>query len=78
MKTFRGREWIRQGNWYSLAGTEIRVYQWNSGSRANFLVTAGFRQSTHIERSFAYGPEARTAAIEYALSLREKYPRKGY
>ena len=61
--TFRGKEWERHGNHYNLVGTEINVYQWNSGKNANFMVTAGYRNSTYKQRSFSKGPSARDAAI---------------
>lgn len=71
--TFQGKQWKRNGNKYNLVGTQINVYQWNSGKNANFLVTAGYRNSNHIERTFPKGDGARDAAITYALSLAEKY-----
>lgn len=71
--TFRGKEWERCGNHYHLVGTEINVYQWNSGKNANFLVTAGYRNSNHIEKTIeGKGSEARDKAIEFALSLSER------
>ena len=36
--TFRGKQWQRNGNHYALVGTKVRVYQWNSGANANFMV----------------------------------------
>lgn len=75
--TFRGKEWKRYGNHYNLVGTEINVYFWNTGKNANFLVTAGYRISNHIEKSFAKGETARDNAIKYALSLKDKYLIKG-
>ena len=71
--TFRGKMWERNGNHYTLVGTEIKIYQWNSGENANFLVTAGFRNSNHIEKSFQKGAEARDKAITFALSIANKY-----
>lgn len=71
--TFRGKEWQRSGNHYNLVGTEINVYQWNTGENANFMVTAGYRKSTYIQKSFAKGPKARNAAITYALTIKDKY-----
>lgn len=71
--TFRGKMWERNGNHYTLVGTEIKIYQWNSGENANFLVTAGFRNSNHIEKSFQKGAEARDKAITFALSIADKY-----
>ena len=73
--TFRGKEWKRSGNYYTLIGTEIKIIQWNAGKNANFLVTAGFRNSNYTERYFEKGPEARDAAINYALSIKDKYLR---
>lgn len=75
--TFRGKMWERYGNHYNLVGTEINVYQWNTGKNANFLVTAGYRHSNHREKSFSKGAEARDAAIAYALSLADSYKLKG-
>ena len=71
--TFRGKMWERHGNHYTLVGTEIQIYQWNIGKDANFLVTAGFRNSNHIEKSFQKGAEARDKAITFALSIADKY-----
>lgn len=71
--TFRGKEWERHGNHYNLVGTEINVYQWNSGKNANFMVTAGYRNSTYQQRSFSKGQSARDEAITYALSLKDNY-----
>ena len=71
--TFRDKRWERFGNRYHLIGTQIDVYQWNSGKNANFLVTAGYRNSNHKERSFPKGETARDDAIMYATSLIEKY-----
>lgn len=71
--TFQGKQWKRSGNKYNLVGTQINIYQWNSGKNANFLVTAGYRNSNHIERAFPRGDGSRDAAITYALSLAEKY-----
>lgn len=65
---FGGKQWERNGNRYHLVGTQIDVYQWNSGKNANFLV-AGYRNSNHKERSFPKGDGARAAAIEYAFML---------
>lgn len=36
--TFGGKEWQRFGNHYWLIGTNIAVYQWNSGAKANFMI----------------------------------------
>jgi len=71
--TFKGKEWKRYGNHYNLLGTEINVYFWNTGKNANFLVTAGYRKSNYTQKSFSKGQTARDAAIEYALSIRERY-----
>lgn len=71
--TFRGEQWERLGNRYHLVGTQVDVYQWNSGKKANFLVTTGYRNSNHKERTFPKGEGARDAAIAYALSLAEQY-----
>ena len=71
--TFRGKQWERLGNRYRLVGTQVEVYQWNSGKEANFLVTAGYRNSNHRERTFPKGEGARDAAIAYAMSLAEQY-----
>lgn len=71
--TFRGKRWKSIGNRFHLIGYDIDIYQWNSGKNANFLVYAGYRNSTHKEKSFAKGPEARDAAIEYAMSIKDKY-----
>ena len=72
--TFRGKQWESNGNHYTLVGTEIRVYQWNTGKNANFMVTAGFSSYHHIEKTIpGKGQAARDAAIEYALSIQDKY-----
>ena len=71
--TFRGKMWERYGNHYNLVGTEINVYQWNTGKNANFLVTAGYKHSNHKEKSFSKGPTARDAAIAFALSIVDDY-----
>ena len=71
--TFRGKMWERYGNHFNLVGTEINIYQWNSGKNANFLVTAGYRHINHIEKSFYKVAEARDAAINFALSIADKY-----
>lgn len=71
--TFRGKMWERYGNHFTLVGTQINVYQWNSGKDANFLVTAGFWNSNYIQKAFHKGAEARDAAITFALSIADKY-----
>ena len=71
--TFRGKQWKRSGNCYNLVGYQIDIYQWNSGKNANFLVCAGYQNRNHVEKAFSKGPEARDAAIEYALSIKDKY-----
>lgn len=71
--TFRGKQWERLGNRYRLVGTQVEVYQRNSGRDANFLVTAGYRNSNHKERTFPKGKDARDAAIAYAMSLAAQY-----
>ena len=71
--TFRGKQWERSGNQYHLVGTSVNVYQWNSGRNANFLVTAGYTNSNHVERSFPKGEGARDAAIMYAMALAQAY-----
>ncbi len=68
--SFRNRKvWERNGNHYHLIGTEVNVYQWNSGKNANFLVTSGYRNSNHVERSFPKSETAKEDAIRFALSL---------
>lgn len=71
--TFRGKEWQRFGNHYNLVGTQINVYFWNTGKNAWFMVTAGYRKSNYIQKSFAKGETARDDAIKYALSIKNKY-----
>ena len=71
--TFRNKAFQRFGNHYNVVGTSVNVYQWNTGKNANFLVTAGYRNSDHIEKSFPKGDTARDDAINFALSLRERY-----
>ena len=71
---FRGKDWSRHGNHYTLADTSIRVYFWNSGKNANFMVEAGTTNADHINVTIhGKGPEARDAAITTAYNLREKY-----
>ena len=68
--SFRNKKiWARNGNQYHLIGTDVNVYQWNSGKNANFLVTAGYRNSNHVERSFPKGQTAKEQAIKYAFEL---------
>jgi hypothetical protein len=70
--TFRGKDWQRYGNHYDLVGTSIKVYQWNSGKNANFLVSAGYRISESKEITISgKGQDARDRAIETAYSLRD-------
>ena len=70
--TFRGKDWQRYGNHYELVGTSIKVYQWNSGKNANFLVTAGYRISESKEITInGKGQDARDAAIAKAFELRD-------
>lgn len=38
MLNFRGKQWRREGNAYRLVGTKFKIYQWNSGKNANFLI----------------------------------------
>lgn len=71
--TFRGKQWKRHGNRYNLVGYQVDIYQWNSGKNANFLVCAGYSNRNHVEKAFSKGPEARDAAIQYALSIKDKY-----
>lgn len=66
---FRSKKWERNGNHYHLIGTDVNVYQWNSGKNANFLVTAGYRNSNHVERSFPKGEMAKEQAIKFAFEL---------
>lgn len=35
---FREKRWQRNGNHYWLVGTNIAIYQWNTGANANFMV----------------------------------------
>ena len=70
---FRCKQWERFGNHYHLIGSSINVYQWNTGKNANFLVTAGYKEQNHIEKSFAKSGSARDEAINFALSLKDKY-----
>jgi len=76
MASFRGKMWERSGNRFHLVGTEVNVYQWNTGKKANFLVTGGYRNSSHIEKSFGCGINARDDAIAFALSIADKYRRE--
>ena len=64
--TFRGKRWKRDCNHYLLVGTNIAVYQWNSGEKANFLVEerGKGRHTVHGK-----GAAARDAAIALAFSL---------
>ena len=65
--TFRDKRFARSGNMYYVKGTEVTIYQWNAGKKANFLVCAGFRNSTHKEKSIPAGEGARDKAITLAL-----------
>lgn len=73
MKTFQSKEWKRYGNHYNLVGTSINVFFWNTGKNANFLVDAGYKKSNKHYKSFSKGPQAREDAINYALSIKDKY-----
>lgn len=68
---FRGKEWKRDCNHYSLVGTNVRVYQWNTGANANFMVEVlgrkPWEQSTYTIPG--KGACARDTAIAKALEL---------
>lgn len=69
--TFRGKEWKRNGNHYNLVGTNVVVYQWNSGANANFLIEVRGLNS-HKNNTITVpgkGPEARDFAIAKALEI---------
>ena len=69
--TFRGKQWQRNGNHYALVGTKVRVYQWNSGANANFMVellgTKPWEQNTWTIDG--KGSQARDRAIQKAMEL---------
>ena len=71
--TFKKSLFDNIGNNHFLKGTSINIIQWNTGKNANFLVTAGYRNSNHIEKTFSKGSKARDMAISYALSISDKY-----
>lgn len=73
INSFRNKEWTKHGNHYHLEGTQINIYQWNSGKNANFLVEAGYYTNNYITKSFPKGENAREQAIEFALSIKDKY-----
>lgn len=71
---FRGKEWERFGNRYHLVGTQISVYQWNSGRNANFMVSAGYRNSNHMDKTISgKGAGARDEAIRFSMSIADRY-----
>ena len=62
------------GNKYNVIGTSVNIYYWNSGKNQTFLVTAGYKNSDHVEKTIpGKGPEAREKAINLALSIKDKY-----
>lgn len=71
---FDRKIWKRTCNHYHLDGTSIDIYFWNSGKNQNYMLTAGYRNSNHIEKTIpGKGPEAREIAIKMALELRYQY-----
>lgn len=77
MKTFANCKHLfrpRLGNHYHLINSEIDIYFWNTGKNANFLVTAGYSNFNKKQKSFGNGEQAREDAINYALTLLDKYP----
>lgn len=64
---FRGKQWKKEGNAYRLVGTKIKVYQWNTGAKANFLIEESGK-GTHTVHG--KGAEARDRAIsmEYQMA----------
>lgn len=67
--TFRGKQWQRNGNHFLLVGTNIAIYQWNTGEKANFLVEERGK-GTHTVHG--KGSAARDAAIKMAFDLAGK------
>ena len=74
MLTFKGREWEHSGNHFNLVGTKVRVYQWNSGKNANFMIEIlgkrPFEKNTITVPG--KGQEAREKAIIMAHKLASK------
>ena len=67
--TFKGKQWQRNGNHFWLVGTNIAIYQWNTGEKANFLVEERGK-GTHTVHG--KGSAARDAAIKMAFDLAGK------
>ena len=73
--TFRGNKWKRNGNHFNLVGTRVRIYQYNTGKNANFMVEIIGIPVTH-KSTFTIpkkGAEARDIAIKTAFILANKY-----
>jgi len=71
-------DWENDGNCHHLVGTEINVYQWNAGCKANFLLTAGYRYSNHKEITIpGAGSIARDTAIRTAIEMGGSYKARG-
>ena len=69
MRNFREKCWKRGGNAYRLVGTNIQIYVWNSGEKANFLLEEGGRTYTIPGK----GARARDFAIRKAYELAEHH-----
>ncbi len=76
---FSPSEWKTSGNTKRLKGHLIKVFQWNTGAEANFMIEAsetadGGRKlhprGRYISQTIpGYGPDARDAAIRMAMEL---------
>lgn len=64
--TFRGKRWQRNGNHFWLVGTNIAIYQWNTGANANFMVEERGKGTYTVHGK---GAAARDTAIKMALDL---------
>ena len=80
MASFRGKMWEPVGNSYRLVGTTIRVYHWNSGEKARYMIEA-WEVGSEEPRSMTKiipgrGQAAKDEAIRCALEIAEKYKKK--
>lgn len=66
MLNFRGKQWRREGNAYRLVGTKFKIYQWNSGKNANFLIEETGRGTYTVHGK---GETAREDAIHKVYEL---------
>jgi hypothetical protein len=70
MLNFKGKRWVREGNAYRLAGTRFKIYQWNSGKNANFLIEETGKGTITVHGK---GETARDWAIRKVFEMMEDY-----